>query len=355
MFANIVRHAFFIALVALVTLLFLGLIRDFIQPLFWAAVLAVLFNRLQLKCLRLLKGRSSLAAILSLLIILISVILPLFFITAAVTREGIWLYDTMTVNSDFQKASQYLEHKLPELNHYLGKFGFDLAKIQQSFSDLALTVGRYLGSQIVNVGQGTAVFLLKFFLMLYILFFFLRDGDRFLEAFSRALPFDEDREGMLFSKFAEVSRATVKGSMIMAGLQGTIGGLLFWILGIDVPVFWGVVMTILALLPAVGTVLVWGPAGVILILTSHPVKGIILLLVETIATGMVDNMLRPIIVGHDTRLPDFLILLSTLGGLTVFGISGFVIGPIIMALFLTIWDMFAREYSEKIKRSDVYR
>lgn len=349
---SIVRHGFFFVIVALVTLLFLGLIREFIQPLFWAAVLAVLFNRLQRKCLQLLHGRSSSAAALSLLLIVIIVILPLFFIAAAVTREGIWLYDTVTENSDFQKASQYLEHTIPELDHYLGKFGFNLQKIQQRLSDLALTVGRFLGSQIVSVGQGTAVFLLKFFLMIYILFFFLRDGDRFLDAFSRALPFEEARKRRLFSKFAEVSRATLKGSMIMAGLQGSIGGFLFWILGINVPVFWGVIMAILALLPALGSILVWGPAGIILILTNHPVKGIILLLAESIATGVIDNILRPIIVGRDTRMPDFLILLSTLGGLTVFGISGFVIGPIIMALFLTIWDMFAREYSEEMKENN---
>jgi predicted PurR-regulated permease PerM len=129
-------------------------------------------------------------------------------------------------------------------------------------------------------------------------------------------------------------------------VQGSLGGLLFWILGIDSPIFWGVIMTILSLLPAIGSALIWGPAAIILIATGSIVKGIILIAAGTLIIGLVDNVLRPILVGRDTKMPDFLILITTLGGLTLFGISGFVIGPIIAALFLAVWEMFIEEYGE---------
>jgi len=343
-----VQHVSFLALLVLVTLSFFGLISEFLQPLFWAAVISILFHRLQLRWIRVLGGRPSAAAALSTLVILVIVILPFFLMAAAVAREALGLYERVASGqSEFQETFQYIEKTLPEAVKYLDRFGFDLQKIEQRLSDTALVVSRYLGSQMVTVGQGTIEFLLKFFLMLYILYFFFRDGDRILHAIGRALPFGDIRERRLFEKFAEVSRATIKGTMIVGLIQGTLGGLLFWILGIRAPVFWGVIMTVFSLLPAVGSVIVWGPAGIILIVMENYARGIILLAAGALVIGLVDNILRPVLVGRDTKMPDFLILLSTLGGLTVFGISGFVIGPIIAALFLTIWDIFAREYSEK--------
>ncbi len=348
-----VRHASFFVLITLVTLSFLGLIHEFIQPLFWAAVLAILFNRPQRRFLRLFRGRSSLAAGMSVLVIVLMVILPSFLIAAAVTREALGLYERIAEgNSQFREAFEFIEQKLPDVTHYLDRIGVDLQKTEQRFSDTALTASRYLGSQLVNFGQGTAAFLFKFFLMLYILFFFLRDGDRLLAAVGRALPFSDLRERKLFAKFAEVSRATLKGTLIVGAVQGSLGGLIFWILDIRAAVFWGMIMTVLSLLPALGSVIVWGPAGIILIIQHEPVKGVILLVTGAVIIGLVDNILRPMLVGRDTRMPDFLILLSTLGGLTVFGISGFVLGPIIAALFLTIWDMFARDYSAEGNRVD---
>jgi predicted PurR-regulated permease PerM len=162
-----------------------------------------------------------------------------------------------------------------------------------------------------------------------------------------ALPLGHEREHRLFEKFADVSRATVKGTLVVGVVQGTLGGLFFWILGLNAAVFWGVIMTLLSLLPAVGSALIWGPAAIILLATGQIVKGIILLAAGSLIIGLVDNLLRPMLVGRDTQIPDYLILLATLGGLTVFGLSGFVIGPIIAALFLAVWDMFAQEYGHE--------
>jgi predicted PurR-regulated permease PerM len=191
-----------------------------------------------------------------------------------------------------------------------------------------------------------------FFLMLYLLFFFMRDGEHLLEVIVRALPLGDDRERELFRKFAQVSRATVKGTLVIGFIQGALGGMMFAILGIQGAVFWGVVMSVLSLLPVVGTGLVWGPAALILIANGAWQKGAVLIVFGVLVIGLVDNLLRPILIGRDTKMPDYLVLLSTLGGLTVFGVSGFVIGPVIAALFLTVWTMFQQEQQKRVLAPD---
>ena len=148
----------------------------------------------------------------------------------------------------------------------------------------------------------------------------------------------------LFHKFAEVCRATVKGSLVVALVQGTIGGVALWVLGIQGAILWGTLMVILSLLPAVGSALVWAPAAAWLLMTGAWIKGIILILVGVFLIGLIDNILRPLLVGRDTKMPDYLILISTLGGISLFGLSGFVMGPVLAALFLVIWQIFMEEY-----------
>jgi predicted PurR-regulated permease PerM len=181
--------------------------------------------------------------------------------------------------------------------------------------------------------------------MLYLLYFFMRDGTKLLDGLVHALPFGDERERHLLERFAAVSRATIKGSLVVGIAQGAIGGILFAVLGIGAPVLWGVVMALLSIVPAVGPALVWLPAAVILIINGSLIKGIVLIGVGALIIGLVDNLLRPLLVGRDTKMPDYLILLSTLGGLTAFGIAGVVIGPIIAAFFLSVWEMAEAEYA----------
>lgn len=340
-----IQHASFIAILVIVTLTFLGMIRDFYQPIFWAAVLAVLFYRLQIRFRRWLRGRSSVAAVLSMLVIFLLVIVPLFLVALAVTREAVGLYERLSSGkSDIQ---QFVEKSLPIVTEYAERYGVDLQRMQQRLSEAAVASSKFVASQMVNIGQVTVDFLLKFLLMLYILFFFLRDGDGLVRALIRALPLGDLREKRLLAKFALVSRVTMRGGLIVALVQGALGGILFWVLGIRASVFWGVIMAIFSLLPALGSAIVWVPAAVILILSGSVAKGIIMILAGTLVIGLVDNVLRPILVGRSTRVPDFVVLIATLGGLSVFGASGFVIGPIIAALFLSVWNMFAEEYAAK--------
>ena len=340
-----IQNSFFLVLLVLVTLAFLGLIQDFFQPVFWAAVLAVLFYPVQRWWLRRLEGRSSIAALLTVLTILVIVILPLFGIGLAVSREAIHLYERFVSGEiDPTPWIDRAEALLPIASEQLDRINIDLDQVQERLTGAAAAASGFLASQALAFGQNALTFAVLFFLMLYFLFFFIRDGERLLETAIRALPLGDLRERRLFAKFAEVSRATIKGTLVVGAVQGTLGGLLFWMLGIGAPVLWGVIMTLLSLLPAIGPALVWLPAAIILILTDQVVKGLILIVAGTVVIGLADNLLRPMLVGRETQMPDFLILLATLGGLAVFGITGFVIGPVIAALFLTIWGMFIEEY-----------
>lgn len=344
---GVVRDGFFILLVLGTTLLFLGLLDDFLLPLFWATVLTIVFRPVQGWWCRLTGDRASLSAVLTLLTVILVVFLPLVAIGAAVTREAVSIYEQVATGEiDLEGWLRSVEGLLPVASDFLGRFGIELERVRQWLAQAGVAASRFVASQALAIGQNTLRFVLLFFLTLYVLFFFLRDGEKIVESMIRVLPLEEERERALIAKFAEVSRATLKGTLVVGIVQGTMGGLLFWALGLPAPVFWGVIMTVLSLLPAVGSGLVWAPAAVILLLTGEPVKGLVLIVAGVAIIGLVDNILRPILVGRDTKMPDFLILVSTLGGLTAFGISGFVIGPVIAAFFLAVWTMFAREYAE---------
>jgi predicted PurR-regulated permease PerM len=206
-------------------------------------------------------------------------------------------------------------------------------------------ISQFVASRALSIGQNTLRIAVYFFLMLYLLFFFLRDGRRIVDAAVRVLPLGDERERHLFHRFAQVSRATIKGTLVVGIVQGTIGGFMFSLVGIGSPVLWGVVMALLSILPAVGTALVWLPAAIMLIANGQLVAGIALIAVGALVMGLVDNILRPILVGRDTRMPDYLILLATLGGLVAFGLAGVVIGPIIAAFFLSVWEMAEDEFT----------
>jgi predicted PurR-regulated permease PerM len=175
----------------------------------------------------------------------------------------------------------------------------------------------------------------------------LRDGSQLFATLIRVLPLGDGRKRQLLAKFADVSLATIKGTLVVGIVQGAIGAILFWALGIPAPVFWGSLMAVFSVLPAVGPGLIWLPAAVILLGMGQIVKGIVLIAAGVLVIGLVDNVLRPVLVGRDTQMPDYLVLLATLGGLAIFGVSGFVIGPVIAAFFLVVWDMFAQEFAER--------
>ena len=336
----------FLFLLLLVTVGFGLLLKPFFGAIFWATLLAIIFAPLHQRLLRAMPKRANSAALLTLISILLIVIIPLTVITGMLAAEGAALYERISSGEiNVQGWIDRGRESLPLVYQLAERFNVDLTNVKAQLSSAAVTVSRFLATQAFSIGQEYMQFSLSFVIMLYLNFFFLRDGDRLIKAIVRALPLGDEREYKLFRKFAEVARATVKGNLLVAMAQGGLGGLIFWILDIQGALLWGVIMTILALLPAVGAALVWGPAAIYLLAIGETVQGVILLLFGTFVIGLVDNILRPILVGRDTKLPDYLVLLSTLGGIALFGLNGFVIGPVIAALFLAFWQIFTEEFN----------
>jgi len=223
------------------------------------------------------------------------------------------------------------------------------AQILARGAELVGRLGTFLATALSAATRGTVLFFFHFFILLYAMFFFLMDGPRMLASVMSYLPLgDEDKQRML-EKFTSVTRATLKGTVLIGILQGTLAGLAFWVVGIEGTIFWTTLMIVLSIVPAVGPALVWVPAAILLLVQGAVWAGIGLALFCGVVVGGVDNILRPRLVGHDTRMHDLLILFSTLGGLLLFGISGFIVGPILAALFVTIWEMFGVAFRDALQ------
>lgn len=342
------HNAFFFLLLACISLVFFWLVQDFLQPIFWAVLLAVLFQPIYRGWFRLIGPRPSLSSLLTVLLIVLVVVIPAILIGFAVMHESLTLYQRVTSGDiDVQKPIRLLERSLPVLGDYLETFGIELGRLKQGMAKAAMTASQFVATHLVSIGQNAVRFVAMILIMVYLLFYFFRDGERLLQLIVGAVPLGDERERKLFERFAEVSRATMKGTVLVGLAQGFLGGLLFWAVGIEAAVFWGVVMTVLSFLPVFGASLIWIPAAIILMATGSLIKGIVLLAAGVVLISLADNLLRPILVGRETRLPDYIILVSTLGGISLFGISGLVIGPVLAALFLTIWEMFAQEFCEE--------
>lgn len=339
------QNAFFIGLLMLVSVGFFWLLRGFFQPIFWAATIGIMFRPVQhfLECK--FGGRASLAAVVTVVLIFFTVLMPALLVASAVANEATTIFGMIQRGEiDPGALLRWVQEQLPRLTERAELIGIDVSEWPAKLSAAAIKGSQFIGQLALSAGQNVATFFVMFFLMLYLLFFVLRDGDRMLDAIILALPLGDERERALFAKFAEVSRATIKGTVLIGLVQGFLGGLMFAILGVTGAVFWGVVMVILSVLPLVGASIVWIPVAIFLAAGGAWIKALILTVFGVLVIGLIDNLLRPLLIGRDTKMPDYIILLSSLGGLSLFGISGFVIGPVIAALFLSVWVMFQKEH-----------
>lgn len=338
-----------------VTAAFALIVWPFNGAVWWAVFLAIVFMPLHRRMLVWMRGKPNLAALSTLTVVLLIVILPLIFIGAALTMELAGFYEKMrTGELAFGVYFQRIVAVLPEwLQQLLQRFGLgNLGALQQKlFTGLAQS-GQAITGGVFTLGQNTLDIVVSFFIMLYLLFFLLRDGRRIATRVLQAIPLREAHKRLLANKFGSVVRATLKGNILVALIQGLLGGLAFWVLGITGAVLWGALMAVLSLMPAVGSALVWGPVAIYLFATGSLGAGIGLTLWGVLVIGLVDNVLRPVLVGKDIRMADYLVLISTIGGLAVFGINGFVLGPVIAALFLATWSIFARERAREGEQED---
>ncbi len=336
----------FLLLLALVTLAFGWILWPMAGAVLWAVAMAIVFRPLYQRMLGRSRGRANLAALGALSVILLLVVLPLTFVLSALVQEGTAVYAMVKSGQfNFNTYVQQVYAALPTgLLQLLDRLGLgNLAGVQSKLGAALNQGSQLIAAKTLSIGQDTFDFLVSFFVMLYLLFFLLRDGEQLAARIRDTLPLPDPYKRQLAEKFRTVIRATVKGNIAVAALQGALGGLAFWVLDIHAPVLWAVLMAFLSLLPAVGAGLVWLPVALYLLATGALGAGLGLIAYGTLVIGMVDNVLRPLMVGKDTKMPDYVVLLSTLGGMAVFGLNGFVIGPLIAAMFIAVWDIVAAE------------
>ncbi len=319
------------------------ILLPFYGAILWGAVIALLFVPVYRWLLPRLNQRQNAAALLTLLVVLIVVVLPFALITAALASEASLVYQRL--QSGELNPALYLRgvfDALPQwISTLLDRFGLiDFDTVQLRLAAALAKGSQFIATQALSIGQDTFEFIVSSFVTLYLAFFLIRDGDSVARAVRRALPLAPEHKQALVAKFTTVIRATVKGNLLVAAIQGALGGIAFWFLGVGGAVLWGVVMAFLSLLPAIGAGLVWLPVALYFLLTGALWQGIVLIAYGVLVIGLVDNVLRPMLVGKDTRMPDYLVMITTVGGMAVFGINGFVLGPLIAAMFIAVWEIY---------------
>lgn len=342
------RKLVFLALVVGVTLWFFDLIQPFLMPIFWAVVLAIVFDPVDRWLHAKLPKRDVLVATLTTLIITVVVLLPLVLVGIAVVDQAIQLVTRVNDGDlDPNVLVNYVEARIPLARDLAESYNINFDQVRSNVTTGIASAGQRIINWSLNAGQNFLGIAVQFFLMLYLLWFFLKDGRAIVTSIVDAIPLGDRDERTLIERFATVSRATLKGTLIVALTQGILGGLLFWAVGIDGALFWGVLMTLLSLLPVGGSALVWAPAAIVFAVQGDWTRALIIVAFGALAIGLVDNLLRPLLVGRDTQMPDYLVLIATLGGIASFGLAGFVIGPVIAALFLSVWEMMRIRYGRK--------
>jgi predicted PurR-regulated permease PerM len=343
------RTAFVLILVVAVSALFLAVTWPLLQALLLGALLAGLCHPLYRWITRLLGGRRSFGAIVTLVILFIVVAGPLSAFLGVVVQQALavsnqaipWVQQHFGAASTFN-AHDWLAQRFPALADYVPS----QAQLVENVGAAAKSIGGFLVTVASRMTATTAAFLLNLFVMVYAMFFFFRDGEKILEKIFYYLPLSDEDEGLMLQRFASITRATVKGTLVIGIIQGALAGFAFWVAGIDGSAFWGTIMAILSIVPGIGAALIWVPAVIYLIVTGQVLAGLLLFAWCAAVVGTVDNILRPILVGKDAKMPDLLILVGTLGGLFLFGPIGFIVGPIVCGLFLTVWEIYGATFKD---------
>ncbi len=347
---QVIEHRGFLLLLTAVTLAFAWVLYPFYGAVLWAVVVAVLFAPVYRRLLQSMPDRPSLASAVTVLIIIAIVILPLAIVATSLAQEASGLFAKIQ-SGEFNPGS-YLQRILDALPAWatglIARFNLtDLSALREKLASGLMTGGQILAPQALSIGMNTFEFVIRLGIMLYLLFFLLRDGKTLAAAIREAIPLRGEQKAALFTRFADVVRATVKGGILVAMAQGMLGGIAFWFLGIHAALLWAVLMAFLSLIPAIGATLVWLPVAIYFLATGAIWQGIGLILYGVLVIGLVDNLLRPFLVGKGSKLPDYVVLISTLGGIEVFGLNGFVIGPVIAAMFMVSWEIFVTSRREE--------
>jgi predicted PurR-regulated permease PerM len=320
------------------------MIREFLMTLLLAAIFAGLSRPIYLQILSGVGGRRAPAALLTIALLLFAVFGPLATVLAVVVQQALQVAETVgPAIRDAVTDPRGIQARLAEVPG-LDRLKPYMPAIADQAAQLGKTLAGFVGGWLSNLTSSVLLFVLDFVILLYAMFFFLIDGPSQLRSVLSYLPFSQSENDRLLARFLSVSRATLKGTLLIGVIQGTINGIGFWMVGLPAPAFWGAVMIVLSVVPAIGGALVWLPAAIWLAVTGRLLAAFILLIICGAISGTVDNLLRPRLVGRDTKMPDLLILVSTLGGLGLFGVAGLIVGPLVAALFLTMWEILGEVY-----------
>lgn len=338
-------------LVVAVTVAFIAVTKNFLLTILLAAIFSAMLHPVYRRVLRLFRGRAALASAVTLTVTAAIVIVPLVAFIGVLVNEAVhvstaavpWIEEQVSNPSELTRKIESIpgfERFEPYREQILTKLGA-----------IASTIGAFVVSKLTDVTKGTLEFLLQFLILLYAMFFFLMQGRSVLDEMLLHMPLNKKESALIVDRFVSVTRAALASTVVIGIIQGTLGGLAFWVAGIKGAVFWGTLMAVMSMVPGVGSGIVWLPACIYMILSDNVVGGMLLLAFCAVIIGSVDNVLRPRIVGKGTNLPQLIVLISTLGGIMLIGPVGFIIGPVIAALFITIWQI----YTEFIRGSSSTR
>ncbi|MDH3762553.1 MAG: AI-2E family transporter [Gammaproteobacteria bacterium] len=341
-----VNKSVLVLMVVAISALFLSMIQPFLMAIFLAGLFSAMARPVYRRLKILFKGHRHLASVTTLLLMIVVVLIPLMLLVGLIVGQAIDVGHTVTpwIKQNLEQPDEltaYLQ-QLPFYEYIEPYRGIILEKAGQ----LVGTISNWIVGGLSQATLGTANFLFMTFVFLYTMYFLQMDGGRLIKKILYYLPLNSDDESLMLNKFTSVTRATLKGTMMIGVLQGGLAGVAFAVAGIDNAVFWGTVMAVLSVIPSVGSALVWIPASIILIMQGSVAGGIGLIAFCGLVVGSLDNVLRPILVGKDTKMHELMIFFGTLGGILMFGIAGIFIGPLIASLFITIWELYGIAFSD---------
>lgn len=341
---EMINKSVLLVLVLLISALFLDMIHQFLMPMFMAGIFSAILSPAHRWLSAKIGGRENLASILVLIGIVVLVLAPLSILIGVVVGQAISVSQSVTpwVQSFINEPTAITAY-MEKLPYYQELLPYRAVIIEKA----GLVVGNistFLINSLSEVTKLTVTAIFSSVIMLYVMFYFLTMGEVLLTKILYFLPLHDRDERRLLRRFTSVTKATLKGTLIIGALQGGLCGLAFALAGIQGPVFWGTVMAVMSIIPAFGTAIVWVPALIILALKGQFLGvGILAVLCGAVA-GNLDNVLRPRLVGKDTEMHDLFVLFGTLGGISMFGILGIILGPIVAALFITIWEIYGKAF-----------
>ncbi len=341
-----VNKSVLVLMVVAISALFFSMIHPFVMAIFLAGLFSAMARPVYRRLNIMFKGRRHLASVTTLLLMIVVVLIPLMLLVGLVVGQAIDVGQTVTpwIKQNLEQPDEltaYLQ-QLPFYEYVEPYRGIILEKAGQ----LVGTISNWIVGGLSQATLGTANFLFMTFVFLYTMYFFQMDGVKLIKKILYYLPLNSDDESLMLNKFTSVTRATLKGSMMIGILQGGLAGIAFAVAGIDNAVFWGTIMAVLSVIPSIGSALVWFPASIILIMQGNVAAGVGLMVFCGLIVGSLDNVLRPILVGKDTKMHELMIFFGTLGGILMFGIAGIFIGPVIASLFVTIWELYGIAFND---------